>query len=246
MSKIKQKMTKIKRELKRRLKRNFFVQPTLKVAKELLGKYLVRIIKGKRISGMITETESYLGPRDRASHAYLYKKTERNKAEYLEGGHVYIYLVYGMYWQLNFSTFKKDKPECVLIRALEPKEEIESMIKNRKLEKPKVMNEKFLRKLTGGPGVLCQSLKLDKSFYGEDLTKSKRFWLEDRGVKVKPSQIKKGPRVGIDYAGPYWSKIPWRFWINRQGEVSNFAPPSALLLRSTQQGFAKAPQKDKI
>jgi len=200
--------------IKKKLKRNFFVQPTLRVTKKLLGKYLVRIDRGKRISGMIVETEAYLGPRDKASHSYLGKRTERNRAEYLEGGHVYIYLVYGMYWQLNFSTFEKDKPECVLIRALEPKEGIDLMIKNRKLEKDQLKNnkEKIQKKLTGGPGILCQALKLDKSFYGNDLcSKNSVLFVEDRGVKVKPSQIKKGPRIGIDYAGPYWSKRKWRF-----------------------------------
>jgi len=198
------------------------------VAKELLGKYLVRIDKGQRISGIIVETEAYKGPEDKASHAYLSpssrtqsvlygagKKTERNKAEYLEGGYVYIYLVYGMYWQLNFSTFRKGKPECVLIRSLEPKEGIELTIKNRKLKQPKIINKKFLKKITAGPGRLCQALKLDKSFYGYDLcSKNSILFVEDRGVKIKPSQIKKGSRIGIDYAGPFWSKIPWRFWLD--------------------------------
>ena len=201
--------------IKKKLKRSFFVQPTIKVAKELLGKYLVRIEKGKKISGMITETEAYKGPEDKASHSYLGKKTTRNRAEYLEGGHVYIYLVYGMYWQLNFSTFEKDKPECVLIRALKPTEGINLMVKNRKLEGGQLKNkEKFLKKLTGGPGMLCQALKLDKSFYSYDLcSKNPILFVEDRGVKIKPSQIKRGLRIGIDYAGPYWSKKPWKFLI---------------------------------
>ena len=203
------------------LKRSFFVQPTLKVAKELLGKYLVRIDKGKRISGMIVETEAYLGPKDKASHAYLGKKTLRNRAEYLIGGHIYIYLVYGMYWQLNISTFKEGKPECVLVRALEPKEGIELMIKNRKIKKPKIINEQFLKKLCSGPGVLCQALNLDKSFYSYNLGQKKAtLFVEDRGVKIKPSEIAKGPRIGIDYAGPYWSKKPWRFLIKTNKFVS--------------------------
>jgi len=84
----------------KRLSRSFFIQPTIKVAQQLLGKYLVRIEKGKRIAGMIIETEAYLGPKDKAAHSYLGKKTLRNTAEYLVGGYVYIYLVYGMYWQL--------------------------------------------------------------------------------------------------------------------------------------------------
>lgn len=175
----------------KRLGRRFYKQPTLKVAQELLGKYVVRKIGRKKLTGQIVETEAYLGPQDRASHAYGGKITPRNKAEYLVGGHIYIYLIYGMYWQLNVTTSEEGKPECVLIRALRVTGEDE--------------------KIAGGPGKVCRYLKLDKSFYGEDLTKSKRIWVEDRGKVVKPSQIKRTPRIGIDYAGPYWSKKKWRF-----------------------------------
>jgi 3-methyladenine DNA glycosylase len=103
----------------KRLGRNFFTQPTLKVARELLGKYLVRKIDSRKLVGKIIETEAYIGPKDKASHAYGGKITPRNKAEYLVGGHIYIYLIYGMYWQLNVTTSEEGKPECVLIRALE-------------------------------------------------------------------------------------------------------------------------------
>jgi DNA-3-methyladenine glycosylase len=172
-----------------RLTRRFYTKPTLEVAKKMLGKYIVRKIGNKKLSGKIVEVEAYIGPQDRASHAFGGKITARNKAEYLQGGHIYIYLVYGMYWQLNISTYKKGEPECVLIRALDSK----------------------LKGVASGPGKLCKYLKLDKSFYGEDLTKSKRIWLEDRGVIVNPSQITATGRIGIDYAGPYWSKRKWRF-----------------------------------
>jgi len=183
-----------------KLTRNFYIRETLIVAKDLLGKYIVRKIGSKRLIGKITETEAYIGPKDKASHAYRGKVTSRNKAEYLIGGHIYIYLVYGMYWQLNISTSKGGKPECVLIRALElPKKEPEN--------------------LASGPGKLCRYLKLDKSFYGEDLSKSKRIWLENsagRKEKIKPSQIVATKRVGIDYAGPYWSRKKWRFVLKNQ------------------------------
>ena len=186
----------------RKLNRSFYSRPTLEVARNLLGKYIVRPIRKssisngvkkivtKRLEGKIIETEAYIGPKDRASHAFGGKITKRNLAEYLIGGHIYIYLVYGMYWQLNISTGGKGKPECVLIRALD------------------------LGKLASGPGKVCRFLKLDKSFYAEDLTKSKRIWLEDRSglpEKIKPFQIMSTKRIGIDYAGPYWSKIKWRF-----------------------------------
>jgi len=194
----------------KRLNKDFYTRPTLEVAQNLLGKYIVRKIGSKKLEGKIIETEAYIGPQDRASHAYKGKITPRNKAEYLVGGHIYIYLVYGMYWQLNITTFQAGKPECVLIRAIEPITPSKFKIQNAKI-KITTQNSKLLKNLTNGPGKLCRWLKLDKSFYGEDLTKSKRIWLEDRGEKIKLSQILATKRVGIDYAGSYWSKRKWRF-----------------------------------
>ena len=176
--------------MKRKLSRKFYTGDTLKVSKELLGKFIVRKIGNKELSGRIIETEAYIGPRDKASHAYGGKITPRNKAEYLVGGYIYIYLVYGMYWQLNITTAKEGSPECVLIRALD------------------------LGKIANGPGKVCRYLQLDKKFYGEDLTKSARIWLEDRGEKINVSRISATGRIGIDYAGPYWSRRKWRFVLN--------------------------------
>lgn len=178
---------------RKKLTRNFYTKPTLLVAKEILGKYIVRKIGKKKLIGKIIETEAYIGPQDKASHSYKGKRTQRNRAEYLIGGHIYIYLVYGMYWQMNISTKGEGKPECVLIRAIGP--------------------EKGEISLANGPGKLCRYLKLDKSFYGEDLTKSKRIWLEDHDRKVKSSQILATKRIGIDYAGPYWAGRKLRFLI---------------------------------
>lgn len=179
-----------------RLKRSFFVRDTLTVAKELLGKCLVRKMGpcGKLRVGKIVETEAYIGPEDRASHAFGGKITPRNKTEYLEGGHIYIYLCYGMYWQLNITTGKVGRPECVLIRALE-------------------------HSSATGPGKLCKWMKLDKSFDGEDLTRSKRIWVVVRGQKIKKSQIVASERIGIDYAEE-WAKKPWRFYIKDNPFVS--------------------------
>jgi len=185
--------------MKRRLSREFYTQETLQVAQNLLGKCLIRKIGHKQLIGKIIETEAYIGPKDKASHAYQGKRTKRNEAEFLIGGHIYIYLVYGMYWQLNISTFEEGKPECVLIRAIEP------LTKNSKLELSKI------KKLADGPGKVCRYLKLDKSFYGEDVVTSKKIWLEDWGEKINPCQIIKTARIGIDYAGPYWSRRKWRF-----------------------------------
>lgn len=180
----------------KKLPRKFYTRETLVVAKDLLGKYLVRKIDRKKMVGKIVETEAYIGPKDRASHAYQGKQTKRNWAEFLIGGHIYIYFIYGMYWQLNITTSKKGKPECVLIRALEP-------IAPRSARR---------KKLASGPGKICQWMKLEKSFQGEDLIKSKRIWIEDRDEKIKKSQIVATKRIGIDYAG-LWAKKPWRFYI---------------------------------
>lgn len=110
-----------------------------------------------------------------------------------------------MYWQFNISTRKEGEPECVLIRALEP------IIQNKKLK---------IRNLANGPGKLCRWMKLNKSFYGEDLTKSKRIWLTD-GEKIKPGQIMTSKRIGIDYAKE-WAKKPWRFYIKNNLFISGY------------------------
>jgi len=190
-----------------KLKRGFYTRDTLIVAKELLGKHLVRKIGRKTLVGKIVETEAYIGPKDRAAHSYNGKITERNKAEYLEGGHIYIYLVYGMYWQLNITTSGVGRPECVLIRALEPMQGF-----------GKELSSKKIRNLANGPGKLCRWLELNKSFYGEDLTESKRIWLEE-GEKIKPSQIVRAKRIGIDYAGKWKDKL-WRLYIKSNFFVS--------------------------
>jgi DNA-3-methyladenine glycosylase len=185
--------------MKKRVSRNFYNQPTLTVAKKLLGKYLVRKVGRKTLAGKIVETEAYIGPKDKAAHTYGGKITERNKTVYLDGGHTYIYLCYGINWMLNLTTRGEGIPECVLIRALEPC-----------LGNYQYPGE--YKHLTNGPGKLCRWLKLDRSLNEEDLIRSKEFWLEDRGGEIKKSQIVTGKRIGIDYAG-VWADKPWRFYL---------------------------------
>lgn len=184
----------------------------------MLGKYIVRKVGKKRIAGKIVEVEVYIGPQDRASHAYKGKRTRRNEAEYLIGGHIYIYLVYGMYWQLNISTSGKDVPECILIRALEP------AAKNAKL---KTLNAEF-NKIANGPGKLCNYLKLDKSFNMADVVKSDKIWLEAPSIRlgaggedrILKKDIVASARIGIDYAGRYWARRKWRFHLKNNSCVS--------------------------
>ncbi len=209
----------------RHLSRSFYTRNTLKIAQDLLGKFIVRKSGRKKYVGMIVETEAYPSSKDRASHAFGNKRTSRNAAEYLIGGHVYIYLVYGMYWQLNISTGRQERPECVLIRAIQPILSGSKIFNSQFSIFNQFSNSQFsISKkdinLTNGPGKLCRWLKLNKSFYGEDVTKSERFWLEDRGIKIKKRDIIASPRVNIDYAGLYWAKKPWRFYIKNSYFVS--------------------------
>ena len=182
----------------KKLTRFFYTRSALTVAKEILGKYLVRVWRGRKIIGKIVEVEAYSGRADKGSHAFGGKVTARNKIMYRQGGHVYIYFIYGMYWLFNITTGKPDHPAAILVRAVEPV-------------------QGFSGREASGPGKFCKVFKLDKSFYGEDLTKSKKIWLEDNPEKIK---VKKGPRIGIDYAGPYWAKIPWRFWAKDNNYIS--------------------------
>lgn len=182
--------------MNKKLKKEFFSQSSSKVGKDLLGKYLVRKFKdGKRIEGKIIETELYKGPEDKAAHT-CNGKTKRNRVVWKRGGYLYIYLIYGLHWMLNISTSKDGEPECVLIRAVDTKE--------------------FPFKKTNGPGKLTKRFKIDKSFYGEDLTQSNKIWIEDRGEEL--GKIKKTPRINIDYAGEKWIKKKWRFLIDEYKE----------------------------
>lgn len=200
--------------MQRRISRAFFIRPARTVARDLLGKVLVRSLGGKRLAGRIVETEAYVGIGDRASHAYGGKVTPRNISEYRKGGHVYIYLCYGMHWQLNITAQREGNPECVLIRALEPVDAPGA---------PSPALRRRLRALTAGPGRLCRWMRLDRSFDREDVTTSRRLWIEDRGQTVPGGLIVAAPRIGIDYAGE-WALKPLRFYVASNPFVSTFKP----------------------
>jgi len=187
----------------KKLKRNFYNQSTLKIAQDLLGKFLVRKIGKKIISGKIVETEAYVGPNDLASHA-SHGKTTRTAPMFGPPGYAYVYLVYGLNHCFNIVTEGKNYPAAVLIRAIEPTEGVDLMRRLRHAPHDE-------RNITNGPGKLCQALKIDKSLNNFDLTKN-ILWLEDRGIKIKPSEIIAAKRIGVDYAGKYKNK-PWRFYL---------------------------------
>lgn len=171
----------------RKLQRDFYTTDVLEVAPALLGKTLA-IKQSDSVVGrfMITETEAYRGSGDKACHASK-GRTPRTDVMFHEGGRLYVYFVYGMYWMLNVVTGKENDPQAVLIRGLDN---------------------------CTGPGRVARLLGIDRSFYGEDLSTSERMWIEDRGLKPSYSS---GPRVGIDYAGDYWKNIPWRFYTDQTG-----------------------------
>ncbi len=205
---------------RRKLTRLFFDRPTLIVARELLGKFLVRAYRGKKITSMITEVEAYDGFRDRGSHARR-GKTSRNAPMFGGAGRWYVYFTYGVHWMLNIVTRERGYPAAILIRA--------GVLTDQNGEPRPGRRAAFL----SGPGRLTKFFKIDGKLNGVAADRKSGLWIEDQGWKSKggyvypPSRkaseddfqqklkIKKGPRVGIDYAGPYWARRHWRFWIKK-------------------------------
>lgn len=199
--------------MKTKLTSKFFIQNTCLVAQKLLGKFLIRKIGKKILSGMIVETEAYRGFNDDASHASR-GKTDRTKVMFDKPGTVYVYLIYGMYYCLNIVTEKKNFPAAVLIRAIEPKEGIKEMYKNRGFKYP----SSVAIDLTNGPGKLCQAMKIEKDLNGLDVFGSK-IWIENKGVKVFKKDIVRTKRIGVDYASKSRDYL-WRFYIKGNKFIS--------------------------
>ncbi|MBN1597456.1 MAG: DNA-3-methyladenine glycosylase [Bacteroidales bacterium] len=165
-----------------KLEYDFFIRDVLEVAPELIGKYL--FLKKDNVDHlyMITEVEAYRGEEDLACHASK-GRTSRTEIMYTRGGHIYVYLIYGMYWMFNIVTGKEDDPQAVLIRGIEG-------IK--------------------GPGKLTKYLGLDGSYYGEDICNSSRIEIRDNNI-FHPITITQ--RIGIEYAGEPWASNLWRYVI---------------------------------
>lgn len=165
----------------KRLSREFYMRDVLEVAPGLIGQRLVRIAPdGTRSVYIITETEAYRGGEDMACHASK-GMTKRTEVMFGEGGHLYMYLIYGMYWMMNVVCAPVGLPQAVLFRGLRE---------------------------VSGPGLLTRLLEVDREFNGEDLVHSERIWIEESGSAVRYTT---GPRVGIDYAGEPWKSKPWRY-----------------------------------
>ncbi len=198
-----EKMTKMPRE--------FYNRPTLDVARDLLGKYLVHVADGLPLVCKITETEGYIGRIDKACHAYGYKRTARTEVLFSRPGTSYIYLIYGMYDCLNFVTEAEGEPAAVLIRAGIPTPECgDSIARNRFGCSMAEMTAYQRKNFLNGPGKLCRGLALTRRQNGLDLVGDEIF-VCDTGEEP-PSHINVGPRINIDYAEEAIN-FPWRFWI---------------------------------
>jgi DNA-3-methyladenine glycosylase len=192
-----------------KLRRDFYRRSTLTVARELLGKRLVRVVDGQRLSGLIVEVEAYVGEGDAACHAAC-GRTPRNEAMYGPPGHAYVYFIYGMHHCLNVVTEEEGFPAAVLIRALEPLEGLEIMRRHR-LGKPD-------SELTNGPAKLCQALAIERGFNGMDLCTGEVLFIEE-GRMVAEEEIGASPRIGIK-ADELARSVPWRFYLQGNDFVS--------------------------
>ena len=176
------------------------------LAKDLIGKTLCTRINNTLTCGIITETEAYAGVNDKASHAYNGRRTNRTETMYSKGGVSYVYLCYGIHKLFNIVTNVKGIPHAILIRAIYPTVGIEEIVKRRGIN-PDSYKDK---KLCVGPGKVTQALGIDM-MHNNVLLTGKEIWLQDDGIKIKPSDINVGPRIGVDYAEED-AKLPFRFW----------------------------------
>ncbi len=186
-------------------------QKVVTIARDLLGKVLVTRIQGQITAGLIVETEAYSW-RERGCHAYNQKRTARNEVMFGPGGRAYVYLCYGIHHLFNVVTNEAERAEAVLVRAIEPADGIDIMLRRTDSER--------LNRLTSGPGKLTRALGISRQHNGYSLL-GDNIWLED-GVVLKPRMIDASPRIGIGYAGED-ARLPWRFTVRGNSWVS--VPP---------------------
>jgi len=195
--------------MSRKLGRKFYQsKDVLKLTQQVLGKVLVSVVDGVRVSGIITEAEAYRAPDDTACHATKHGLTPRTKDMYAVGGTAYIYLCYGIHHLFNIVTAPEGDAHAILIRAIKPLEGVDVMLKRRKKSKINIQ-------LTGGPGTVGQAIGAHTNLSGLDMMeKHSLFWLEDHGIKIPKSEVITGPRVGCETAGKsaFW---PWRYLVSK-------------------------------
>lgn len=189
------------------LSHSFYLRDdVVRVSRDLLGKFLVTRIDGELTSGMITETEAYRGLDDKASHAFNNRRTKRTETMFRQGGCAYVYLCYGIHHLFNVVVGEEGLANAVLIRAVEPVDNVPLIQQRRKIPKMKPQ-------LTAGPGVMSRALGIKTHLDGTTLLDEKgAIWIEDRGIRFTEDQIQSGPRIGVDYAGEC-AGWPWRFYI---------------------------------
>lgn len=185
-----------------RLTAPFYLRDAREVARDLLGHLLVTEIDGVRTSGIIIETEAYLGVDDEASHSHR-GPTKRAAPMFLEGGHAYVYFIYGMYYCFNVVTGNEGDGEAVLIRGVEPVDGIEAMQRRRGRAPRKAIE------LANGPGKLAIALGIGPELNGANLVTSHQVWLE-RGTPIPESEVMTTARIGITKSAEH----PWR-WVRR-------------------------------
>lgn len=198
-------------EFSKKLPREFYTRPVLKVAKELLGKILIKKERSKILAGKIVEVEAYDGNIDEASHSFR-GKTKRNEVMFREGGYFYVYFTYGVHHCCNVVTGKEGHGAAVLIRSVEPLTGIETMAM-RRFGRRKI-TEKELVNLTNGPGKICQAFAFDRTHSGLDLTGDKIFIID--APVLKKSVIGISKRIGISKS----TELPWRFFIKESKFLS--------------------------
>jgi DNA-3-methyladenine glycosylase len=184
------------------LERSFFDRPVLVVARELLGKRLVRLEEGIRLAGIIVEAEAYRGEEDLACHAHV-GFTPRTRVLYGPPGHAYVYFTYGNYWMLNFVAEREGFPAAVLIRGIVPTEGVERIAARRSSVSPKHW--------TDGPGKICIALAVNKTQNESDLCATGAELFVEEGVNIPDEFVTTGPRVGLNCVAEPWKSIPWRF-----------------------------------
>lgn len=198
------------------MKQEFYNMDGITLAKSLLNKFLIREYENKKIITKIVETEAYMGAKDKAAHAYKNKKSTRTAPLYLSGGHIYVYLIYGMYNCLNLSANEENIPECVLIRAVEPINNWNEISYNRFSKPYNELNNYQKRNLTNGPGKLCKGLNIDRELSGKSIFESE-LYIEDN--PDNDFEIIVDKRINIDYAEEDKDKL-WRFYVKNNKYVS--------------------------
>ncbi|WP_088072962.1 DNA-3-methyladenine glycosylase [Gottfriedia luciferensis] len=192
--------------MKSTINKEFFLKPTLQLAKDLLGTKLVHIIDGMEVSGIIVETEAYIGPGDRAAHSFQNRRTKRTEILFHEPGLIYTYQMH-THTLINVVGGEVNSPHAILIRALEPLDGIEKMVEFRKNQP--------ISNLTNGPGKLTKALNITMSSYGKPIWEPPVYITEG----IEPKDISRGPRIGIENTGEA-RDYPWRFWITDNKFVS--------------------------